>query len=107
MDNPSPLSQILAGGSADGQQNPMQGGPTAQQPGGFPAPNDPLQPIVATLAVALKKAAGMATRSGDAKFGNRLDQMAVDLNKELLQRKTALDKQTEKFGGQLNPPPTA
>lgn len=100
----SPISQMLTGGGSQGApgQNQMQQGPSAQQPSGMPGPVDPAKPIFQTMVMGLKKLASLVTRLGDARTGNKIDQMAVDLDRELIQRTNAqerLMKATAETGG--------
>jgi len=84
------MSQMLAGPIPQQGGGPNPGIPSTANPGGLPAPNDPLDYGFGACVEAMKQLAQQLTMSGDEMAGNEVDAMANKLNKRRLKRKEEL-----------------
>lgn len=99
-DGQSQISQMLQGADGSGRM-PLQGPPQANQPTGMPGPFDPAKRVNQVMVKGLKKLSQIYHQLGDPQLGNKVDKMAVDLEKDQIGRDAHLKKQISTF--QQNP----
>src|SRR6185437_3762955 len=95
------MNQMLTGPvPQQPQQGPNPNIPSAANPGGLPAPSDPLDYGFSVGVTALKQLSQQLAMAGDEMAGNEVDQMANKLNKRRLKRKEELQQAMEAMQGQ-------
>lgn len=99
----SPIAQLLTGGASDGSgRTPLQGPPQGNQPSGLPRPHDPAEKPLKALVGALKTLGSQISKLDDPVFGNKLNKMAVEVEKEAILRSKKLEQRVQAFQGGMS-----